>query len=359
MATITTSGTTAEGPTGRSEADGLAAWLCERLAAALGYNSVNAGDDFFELGGDSVAATALVTAIADRFRVELPISVIVSYPTMAALARYLTDQPPLALYPPVLPVETAGERTPLFVVHGLTGQAFAARYLRDRIGPRRPIYGLQAAPQRPSENAIKSVPELAADYIAAIRSIQPTGPYLIASYCAGVLIAWEMAQTLIAAGETVPLMIAIDPPSHIGDWIGGEVDHSGESGLLGDDKNFRRQTRDSIVIGTTNHEDMAWLRRDPDAIEGAVETAVALRAAFLAHRPQPYTGRIALICSAQALSYLRKAQRNPDQRRAGWPALMRGKVDFVALRGSHTGLFKKQNPAVPDAVRQVLESAGF
>lgn len=337
----------------------MAGWLCEQLAAALGYNSVDAGDDFFELGGDSVAATALVTAIAERCTVELPISIIVSHPTMAALARHLTNKTPPALYPTLLPVETAGERTPLFVVHGLTGQAFAARYLRDRIGPQRPIYGLQASPQRPREDAIRSVPELAADHLEAIRSIQPTGPYLIASYCAGVLIAWEMAQMLVAAGETVPLLIAIDPPSHIGDWIGGEVNRSEESNVLGDDENFRRQTRDSIIVGTTHHEDMAWLRRDPNAIEIAVETAVALRAAFLTYRPQPYSGRIALICSAQAASYLHAARRKPDQRRAGWPALMRGKVDFVMLRGSHSGIFKQQNQAVPDAVREALERTGL
>ncbi|MEX0808934.1 MAG: thioesterase domain-containing protein [Dongiaceae bacterium] len=350
---------TAEGPPGRSDDGGLAGWLCKHLAAALGYKSVEAGDDFFELGGDSVAATALVTAIAERCKVELPISIIVSHPTMAALARHLANQTPPALYPPLLPVETAGERTPLFVIHGLTGQAFAARYLRDRIGPQRPIYGLQATPQRPRENAFKSVPELAADYLEAIRSVQPAGPYLIASYCAGIMIAWEIAQMLIAAGEAIPLLIAIDPPSHIGDWIGGEVDHTDEGGVPGDDKNFRRQTRDSIIVGTANHDDMTWLRRDPNAMEGAVETAVALRAAFLAYRPAPYNGRIALICSAQAASYLHAARRKPDQRRAGWPALMRGKVDFVMLRGSHSGMFKQQNPAVPDAVREALESTGL
>ena len=38
---------------------------------------------------------------------------------------------------------------------------------------------------------------------------------------------------------------------------------------------------------------------------------------------------------------------------------MRGKVDFVMLRGSHSGIFKQQNPAVPDAVREALERTGL
>ena len=358
MAAIATSGTKTPAPGSLGDATSIANWLCERLAAALGYNSVNPDDDFFELGGDSVAATALMTAIAERCRIDLPISTIVSHPTMAALASHLARPSAATLDPLLLPVETAGDRMPLFVVHGLTGQAFAARYLQDRIGPQRPIYGLQAAPQRPTEDAVKTVPDLAADYIAAIRSVWPSGPFLLASYCAGVFVAWEIAQTLAAAGEALPLLIAIDPPSHIGDWIGGEVDRSGEGNLLGDDSNFRRQSRDTIVLGTAKHADMAWLRRDPAAMERAVDTAVALRAAFLAYRPERYRGHIGLVCSAQAASYLRKAQKNPEQRQVGWAALMKGRIKVITLPGSHTSLFQRNNPAVPDALRELIASVG-
>jgi thioesterase domain-containing protein/acyl carrier protein len=347
------------GAGGRSDAASLASWLCERLAAALGYNSVNPHDDFFELGGDSVAATALITAIAEHCRIELPISIIVSHPTMAALASHLANPTTATLDPLLLPVETAGDRIPLFVVHGLTGQAFAARYLRDRIGPQRPIYGLQAATQYPTEGAVKTVPELAADYIAAIRSVWPSGPFLLASYCAGVFIAWDIAQALATAGEELPLLIAIDPPSHVGDWIGGEVDRSGEGSLLGDDSSFRQQSRDTIVLSTANHADMAWLRRDPIAMERAVDTAVALRTAFLAYRPKPYRGHIGLVCSAQAASYLRKARKNPEQRQVGWAALMKGRIKVVTLPGSHSSLFQPNNLAAPDALRELIASIGL
>jgi thioesterase domain-containing protein/acyl carrier protein len=345
------------------ETGDLADWLCRQLAAALGYESVGRDDDFFELGGDSVAATALTTAVAAAHGTDLPISTIARFPTMAALATHMLSRAPSKLHPLLLPVEAEGDGIPLFMVHGLTGQAFSARYLKDRIGPRRPIYGLQAAPQRPAEAPIKTVAELAGDYIGAVRSVRSNGPYLLSATCAGAFIAWEMAQRLRAEGESVPALIAIDPPSHIGDFIGGTVlrtdDDSTEGRLLGDDAAFRRQARESIVLNTAEHDDFAWIRRNPAALAGAVETAIALRTALIDYRPEPYDGTVVMICSQQAIAYLRNAQSKPDQRKNGWAHLLRGPSHLIALRGTHRGLFRKDNPAVPDALRGAIRALGL
>lgn len=345
-----------------NDADTLTDWLCAQLAAALGYEAVQPDEDFFELGGDSVAAAALMTAIAADRGVELPISTVARHPTMAGLARALLTQSAPSLDPHLLPVDDGGDAAPLFMVHGLTGQSFSARWLKDRIGPRRPIYGLQATQQRPDEAPVKSVEELAQDYIAAIRSVRPRGPYIIASTCAGVLIAWEMVHRLRDAGDDVPALIAIDPPSSIGDFIGGLVhrspDISGEGRLLGDDATFRRQARETIVLNTAHHDDFAWLRRDPIALENAVQTAIALRTALLEYRPKPYDGLVVMICSQQAIQYLRIAQTRKEQREKGWANLLRGPSQIFPLKGSHRGLFHKENPAVPDAVRNALKFIG-
>jgi acyl carrier protein len=344
------------------DADTLTDWLCAQLAAALGYEAVQPDEDFFELGGDSVAAAALMTAIAAHRGLELPISTVARHPTMAGLAHALLTQSAPSLDPHLLPVDDGGDAAPLFMVHGLTGQSFSARWLKDRIGPRRPIYGLQATQQRPDEAPVKSVEELAQDYIAAIRSVHPRGPYIIASTCAGVLIAWEMVQRLREAGDEVPSLIAIDPPSSIGDFIGGLVhrspDLSGESRLLGDDATFRHQARETIVLNTTYHDDFAWLRRDPVALDNAVQTAIALRTALLEYRPKPYDGLVVMICSQQAIQYLRIAQTRKEQREKGWANLLRGPSQIFPLKGSHRGLFHKDNPAVPDAVRNALKFIG-
>jgi hypothetical protein len=109
------------------------------------------------------------------------------------------------------------------------------------------------------------------------------------------------------------------------------------------------------VLNTADHDDFAWMRRDPAALEGAVQTAIALRSALLEYRPQPYDGTVVMICSQQAMGYMRKAYARKDQSEVGWPYLLRGPSHLFPLKGSHRGLFRKDNPAVPAAMLNALK----
>ena len=51
---------------------------------------------------------------------------------------------------------------------------------------------------------------MAAHYLDEIRAFQPQGPYLIAGFCFGGLVAYEMAQQLVAAGEEVGFLALLD-----------------------------------------------------------------------------------------------------------------------------------------------------
>ena len=56
-----------------------------------------------------------------------------------------------------------------------------------------------------------SIEKMAADYIVAMRRIQPDGPYLLGAFCGAAPIAREMAQQLRHAGQAVDLLAFIDP----------------------------------------------------------------------------------------------------------------------------------------------------
>ena len=61
---------------------------------------------------------------------------------------------------------------------------------------------------------------MAERYLAALRSVQPHGPYLLAGRCNGATVAYEIAQRLRAEGEEVPLLAALDsdpPPAEPGE----------------------------------------------------------------------------------------------------------------------------------------------
>jgi thioesterase domain-containing protein/acyl carrier protein len=320
-------------------------WLCARLAVILGIQTVGPDDDFFELGGDSPAAVVLMSEIEAETGILFPIDTLVGSSTPRKLAaRIATDsaQGNRASADLLLPVQTEGHRTPLFLVHGLHGQIYVAGYLRGLITDR-PIWGIAAAPQDPERNEPKSVAALADDYIAALRSVRPNGPYLLAGYCAGTFVAWEMAWRLRASGEQVSLVIAIDPPPDFGEYIGG-----GRSDEEGDGSSFRAKALSDFKDAAHTHLAFGWIRDNPRALETAVNTAVALRQAFLEYRPRPYDGPVLFVCSEN------KAKRI-QRHGSSWRRLL-GQVDVETLAKLHFGLFLPSNDALGRTIDRALKA---
>jgi hypothetical protein len=61
---------------------------------------------------------------------------------------------------------------------------------------------------------------MATAHLEAMRTIQPEGPYFLSGYCNGALLAYEMARQLLAQGQTVGLLLLMDPdfPARHG-WV--------------------------------------------------------------------------------------------------------------------------------------------
>ena len=83
------------------------------------------------------------------------------------------------------------------------------RDLAQHLGDR-PFYGLQARGIDGQFDPHTRIEEMAAEYVAAIRRVQPEGPYLLGGYSGGGVIAYEMAQQLLGAGEKVDMLVFID-----------------------------------------------------------------------------------------------------------------------------------------------------
>ncbi|RSM65099.1 non-ribosomal peptide synthetase [Kibdelosporangium aridum] len=68
--------------------------LAEVFSEVLGHEHVGADDSFFDLGGNSLLATRLATAIGAAFGVELEVRAIFEEPTVAGLVDRITAAPP-------------------------------------------------------------------------------------------------------------------------------------------------------------------------------------------------------------------------------------------------------------------------
>ena len=138
---------------------------------------------------------------------ELPLTAFFEAPTVEGLARLLSDETPASSWRSLLPIRTRGSRPPFFWVHGQASDPLLPRYLH----PEQPLYGLMHQAHDGSRAKYTSVEEIAAHYLSEVRAVRPRGPYRLGGYCFGGVVAFEMAQQLRRAGESVDMLVLLAP----------------------------------------------------------------------------------------------------------------------------------------------------
>jgi thioesterase domain-containing protein len=73
-----------------------------------------------------------------------------------------------------------------------------------------PVFGLQPKGLNEKEEPDTTIPEIAAYYIKGIITQNPDGPYCLAGYSFGGIVAFEMARQLQTAGRDVRLLAMFD-----------------------------------------------------------------------------------------------------------------------------------------------------
>ncbi len=185
--------------------------LTEIWASLLDRPDIGVTDDWFAIGGSSLAAVGLFGAISERFEVDLPLNTLLVHPTIEALAGVL-DGPSSADVPRrcLIPLHTEGTRVPLIGIHGGRGGVLFYHKLWERLGADQPMYVLEPVGLDGVTKPLKSVPAMAKRYVRELREVQPSGPYQLIGYCFGGAVALEMAGLLEAAGEQVDIVAVID-----------------------------------------------------------------------------------------------------------------------------------------------------
>jgi len=165
---------------------------------------------FFELGGHSLLAVRLMTRIGHEFNRNLPVSLLLQGGTIEYLAQVIRTQSGQIPWSPLVQLQSGAGRPPLFCVHPMGGEVFCYVDLAHYLGPDQPAYGLQARAWGCAGEQETTVREMAASYLQAVKERQPQGPYFLAGWSFGGLVALEMAQQLVSAGEIIALLGIMD-----------------------------------------------------------------------------------------------------------------------------------------------------
>jgi amino acid adenylation domain-containing protein len=183
-------------------------------AEALKMPRVGVNDNFFELGGHSLMAIRIFTRIEKEFGQNLPLAMLFRAPTLGQFAALLSADTPLPdmnLHPAVVAIQPNGTQTPIFCVGG---GIINLNNLARRLGANQPFYALQWSGLDANNILNIKMEEVAATFIAAMKTIQPQGPYYLAGSFTAGMIAVEMARQLTARGEKIAMLAGFDTIIH-------------------------------------------------------------------------------------------------------------------------------------------------
>ena len=176
----------------------------------LGRSPIRVDENFFDLGGHSLLAVKLFVQIEKALGVRLPLATLFQAPTVARLATVLRSEGWNPPWSSLVPIKPGGTRPPYFIIHGLGGNVLNVRHLAHYMGDDLPVYGLQSQGLDGKAVPPTSIEVMAAHYVREIRTIQSHGPYYLGGMSFGGVVAWEMAQQLNAAGESIGVLTLLD-----------------------------------------------------------------------------------------------------------------------------------------------------
>jgi thioesterase domain-containing protein/NAD(P)-dependent dehydrogenase (short-subunit alcohol dehydrogenase family) len=310
----------------------------------LGVPRVGLHDNFFELGGDSLQAACVFARIEAVLRRDLPIASLFRAPTvesLAALVEGASEWMPIR----VVALRAIGAQVPLFCFPGGGEDAIVFRALAGLLHDDRPVYSLQCSGLDASEclEPVASIEAIASGFIRAMRVTQLRGPYFLAGHCLGGLLAFEVAQQLVAGGETVGLLGLVDTI----------VSDSFPTDLRAP---FRDRVMHRLRCLAAWSPHKGWTDGQAQSLRGR-EAARArrrrrksweqLEAMHGAYVLRPYSGRLTLFLAAD--SFLNRApERDP---RLAWKQFAAGGCDVVHVAGDHESLLHA--PFVGDLANQI------
>jgi amino acid adenylation domain-containing protein len=179
----------------------------------LKIQTIGITDNFFDLGGHSLMAVRLMDEITKATGVEIPLTALFQNATVEHLASIVRGTTPIQRTV-MQQIQAGGNRPPFFaaVLAGMNALGYVP--LSKHLGPEQPFYTLQTPGPGPHTTkqpySQQEYEQVASEYISAMRTVQPEGPYYIGGTCEGARIAFEMARILEAQGQKVNLLAVID-----------------------------------------------------------------------------------------------------------------------------------------------------
>ncbi|KAG2064216.1 atromentin synthetase [Suillus decipiens] len=340
----------------------------------LADSDISASDNFFEIGGTSIDAIRLKREGEEYFGVpDISAIQILKNPILSKLANYinslLSEGTEAEEYDPIVPLQLTGNKTPIFFVHPGIGEVLIFVNLAKYFHNERPFYAFRARGFDAGHTYFTSMDEMVSCYAAAVKKTQATGPYAIAGYSYGGVVAFEVAKRLEAMGNEVKFVGLVNIPPHIAprmreiDWTSGMLHLSSFLGLVAkhdaDDlapplRPLPKQEQLDFVWKMAPPERIVELQLTLEKLDKWVDLAGSLIDCGLNYDPSATLDVFYAIPFAGTKIDWLNNQLKP------WAAFSRGEISYTDVPGEHHTLMDLEHvPQFQKLFRSRLEARGL
>lgn len=330
------------------EAPSLADVVTGIWTRVLGHDEFEPDDDFFDVGGDSLLATWVVAELRQALGRPVELSTFLEFSTVEELAAELSAAAPEAsgVRPSsqIVTLRPGPSNRSLYLMHPLGGELIGYRELaRASTAPVR-LLGIGWAGAPPAFGT--PIEEIAKIHVEQLRTIEPDGPYRLAGWSFGGVLAFEMARQLHAAGGTIEFLGLLDANPLIDPITGLAMAETPFLGLL--DEVVARlddpATTGADLAELTSGE--TWLQlmgapiaagADSGYLRTVLDTARACMNAAMRYEPGPYAGPLTLFQAAGA-----GAERQ-ERLAAALREICAGPFTAVEVPGDHWGFMRGEH----------------
>lgn len=319
----------------------------------LGVKPIGVHDNFFRLGGHSLLAIQMMMKVRQRFDIKLIASAVLGAPTIASLAALIRGRYTPVDSPVLAPLKADGERALLFCVHPAGGQVMIYKHLADSLSPAQPVYGVQSRALMNPLIEFESFDTMALEYARAIREQQTEGPYYLAGWSIGGVIAVSIARELEHQGQIAafvglidsylfeddPFTIETDPLLGLGLAFGGALSNAFNMLDTSSQRAFREELlllpseqRTRRVIEWGQAQELLPAELSPEALQDQISLAEIHDRLFRSHQ--------APIVQAPLHVWWARDRSNKALKRTDWTKYTNGTVQVEVIEGNHFSIVR-------------------
>jgi thioesterase domain-containing protein/acyl carrier protein len=306
----------------------------------LGIQPVGALDNFFDLGGHSMLALQLLSAVKQVTGVELSVAALFRAPTVEEQAQLLREREWKIDGASLIPIREGEHGKPIYFVHWAGGSVLVYWELVQLLNPALKVYGLQAYGLEQNVRPHTRIEQMAAHYVAEIQKIQPHGPYHLAGASMGGSIAFEMARQLEAQGSQVGLVALFDTvgrPNQVTLPLRERVRlHSGNIRAI-ESKNVLGYLFERMIIRLRRGFYSAVIGLGIPLPRRMWNLKQTTRYAFKHYQPGSYSGDVVLFRATE------RGPGSPASLFLGWEDVVSGGIDIIDVPGKHGTMLSEPN----------------